>query len=152
MHVRRFAIFIALMFHSTAVDTSSEVIEIKVQKSKTSALPCYQKDIEKFSKQYEICPALLLAVIMVESNCRIEAVGMSGELGLGQIRQEFWRDFLNQQGIDDIRGVEATASVLSYHVKKWGMEKGVERYNGKGKKSIEYRQKIMKKRSEILSL
>jgi hypothetical protein len=152
MNIKRLLVSIVLIFHSTVLDETRQEIRIETQKSEALALPCYQEDIINFSKQYEICPALLSAVILIESNCQIDAVGLVGELGLGQIRKEFWKDFLDRQGIDDIKGVEAVASVLSYHVKKWGMKKGVERYNGKGKKAIEYRQKVMKKRSEILSL
>lgn len=149
---RAFLVISLFAFCPSKVENPDVLIQpIKVLPEKP-IFPCYHHEIEKYSNKYQICPGLLASVILVESNCKIDAVGKAGELGLGQIRKEIWGDFLQQNQIKDIRGVEATAAVLSYHVKKWGMKKGVERYNGQGKKAKEYRAKVMKKRQELLGL
>jgi hypothetical protein len=133
------------------VDQSRPSEPFDEKKSRIESINCHNSEILEFSKQYEIDPALLAAIILIESNCKYDAVGLVGEQGLGQIREEFWGEFLKEEGIEDIKSVQAVAAILSYHVKKWGLEKGIERYNGQGERARRYREKVLKKRDEIAS-
>lgn len=110
---------------------------------------CARLPIKKVAKDFGIDPALLFAVILIESNCEESAIGAVGEIGLGQIRPEIWAQKLEQAGIYDIASVEAAAWVLAYHVHKMGEYEGVQRYNGFGEQAQNYRDKVLTLRDNL---
>lgn len=89
---RAFLAISLLAFYPLKVPLKVENADALIQSTKVlpekPVFPCYHHEIEKYSSKYQICPGLLASVILVESNCKIDAVGKVGELGLGQIRKE----------------------------------------------------------------
>lgn len=110
---------------------------------------CSSLQIDEIAHAYSLDPALLLAVIMIESNCNQNAIGAVGEVGLGQIRPEIWGEMLYQVGITDISSAEAAAWVLAYHINRFGEYDGVRRYNGSGPKAEAYRDRVLATRDNL---
>jgi len=111
--------------------------------------------VYKYSREYNISPDLLMAVIHTESTYRPSAVSREGACGLTQIQPRWWAKELMSAGIltveEDIfdidRNIEAGAYVLSQYIStSKDIPEALYRYNGGG---IGYADKVLKRQRHI---
>jgi soluble lytic murein transglycosylase-like protein len=104
--------------------------------------------LEEAAQEFDVEPALLATVIIRESGCRPEVMGLQGEIGLGQINPFVWKNTLRREGLIEYTGqlynaeinLRCSSYILSRMLKRskgdtWG---ALRRYNGSGKRARAY--------------
>lgn len=109
------------------------------------------KIIVKNSEKYNINYETLIAIIYIESSF-IYIIGDDGNsYGLMQVNQKYWKKYVEEKGykMNDLFnpeiGIEIGTEILSKLIKKYGLYKGIEKYNG----SKEYVEKYKKTKGRI---
>lgn len=108
----------------------------------------FNVQVEAAATEFGVDPRLLATTIYRESDCRIDAVGGAGELGLTQVNPKVWTRTLKREGLitdatdllDMNTNLRAGAFILASCLKRadgdlWGTFR---RYNGSGKKARRY--------------
>lgn len=92
---------------------------------------CSFDDIyKKYSAYFGIDWKLIKAVALQESNENSEAVGDGGKaIGLMQLWSYHWGDYTRDEMFDPDINIEAGTKFLSYLVKKYGVNVGVQMFN-----------------------
>jgi len=96
-------------------------------------------------------PALLLAIVGVESSWRPWTVGAKGEVGLCQVRPDIHGATATQL-TDPAINVRTAAKVLRHCLKRSGgdIAGGVARYNGRGEAAEKYAARVLREREKLL--
>ena len=137
--------YVLMAMVSTATVQTSPPLDVKpVAKQKTSI----HKKLEKFIGDEYIAeeiskskyPYLIAAIGKVESDYRPQAVGKMGEYGMFQIRREIHGEFSDRMESQ----VSKCESILAPLILKYGLEKGVAKYNGSSVKAIKYSKKVIR--------
>ena len=110
--------------------------------------------LEAAAQEFDVEPALLATVIIRESGCRPDVMGLQGEIGLGQINPFVWKRPLINAGLiehaghlyDPERNLRSSSYILSRMLKRskgdtWG---ALRRYNGSGKRARAYADEAFK--------
>lgn len=85
---------------------------------------------KKYSEYFGIDWRLIKAVVLQESNENSEAVGDNGKaIGLMQLWSYHWGGHTRDEMFDPEINIEAGTKFLSYLVKKWGVNVGVQMFN-----------------------
>ena len=92
---------------------------------------CSFDDIyQKYASYFGIDWKLVKAVVLQESNENSEAVGDNGKaIGLMQLWSYHWGAHTRDEMFDPETNIEAGTKFLSYLVKKWGVNVGVQMFN-----------------------
>ena len=91
-----------------------------------------------------VSPDILTALIVVESSADSEAVSSKGALGLTQVMPNIWK-YDKKTLKNPYKNIEAGSSILSYYVKKHGLNGGLSAYNsGQKNGSPRYASKVMR--------
>lgn len=127
----------------------------------TFASLCTHEPVKGFDKMllqaatsYKVDPMILAVTVYRESGCDPNAIGSSGEIGLGQINPRVWSSELKAQGIiktkNDLKdariNLRASAYVLAKMLRasKGDTRSMFRRYNGSGPKARAYAQAQVK--------
>jgi soluble lytic murein transglycosylase-like protein len=96
-------------------------------------------------------PALLLAIVGVESSWRPWTVGAKGEVGLCQVRPDIHGATATELA-DPAINVRIAAKVLRHCLKRAGgdIAGGVARYNGRGEAAEKYAARVLREREKLL--
>jgi soluble lytic murein transglycosylase-like protein len=96
-------------------------------------------------------PALLLAIVGVESSWRPWTVGGKGEVGLCQVRPDIHGASATELA-DPAINVRTAAKLLRHCLKRAGgdMAGAVARYNGRGDAAEEYSKRVLAERGRLL--
>lgn len=102
-------------------------------------------------KHFPADPALLLAIVGVESSWRPWTVGGKGEVGLCQVRPDLHGASATELA-DPAINVRTAAKVLRHCLKRAGgdVAGAVARYNGKGDAADEYSERVLAERGRLL--
>jgi len=91
----------------------------------------------------EVSMDILTALIVVESNARVNAMSPRGALGLTQVMPGLWncdRSML----VDPYKNIEIGASILRNYIRRHGLVGGLSAYNsGKNNRSLPYAHKVL---------
>lgn len=120
------------------------------------------KCIQKYSKEFDLDPVLITALISIESSFNKDACSKKYHArGLMQVRFVVWKDLLRKNDIlnhiqlhDIDDGIKAGCIVLQYYINKCdSLKDALWEYNGKlrinGIKKYTYSNKILKRYQEI---
>lgn len=96
---------------------------------------------EKYGINYET----LIAIVYIESSF-IFIIGDNGNsYGLMQVNKKYWEDYVKKKGYQmyDLFqpevGIEIGTEILSRLIKRYGLIKGIEKYNGSSEYVIRYK-------------
>lgn len=100
---------------------------------------------------FPVDPALLLAIVGVESSWRPWAVGSKGEVGLCQVRPDIHGATATALA-DPAVNVRTAAKVLRHCFKRsdGDLTGAVARYNGRGEAADDYATRVLKERERLL--
>lgn len=101
---------------------------------------------------FPLDPALMLAIVGVESSWRPWALGSKGEVGLCQVRPDIHGASATALA-DPAINVRVAAKVLRHCFKRSGgdLRGGVARYNGRGEAADDYTARVLKEREKLLA-
>ena len=112
-------------------------------------------------KTWGVNPRLIALTVYRESRCKQNALGASGEIGLGQINPSVWESHMIEVGLikskedlwDPRKNLEATAYVLgeAYHYAGKDVQDAIRRYNGSGPRARKYAQEQVQRYRELWS-
>jgi len=107
-------------------DEAENIVVGTVQKIITSFDDIYKKYADYFGIDWR----LVKAVVLQESHENSEAVGDNGRaIGLMQLWNYHWGDHTRDEMFDPDINIEAGTKFLSYLVKKYGVDVGVQMFN-----------------------
>ena len=101
----------------------------------------------KWARVRRLPVRVIAAQVVVESNCNPLAVSHDGSIGLMQVRVHVWRrEFGLVRGgmFNADRSLEVGTEILRRHVVRLGLRRGIERYNGKGKRAKRYARRVLR--------
>ena len=108
----------------------------------------FSEYIDRAAFTYDVNPRVIALTVYRESRCKQDALGGSGEIGLGQINPRVWTKVLREQGLieeaadlyDPLTNLRATAYVLSECLRyaKGNHQDALRRYNGSGIQAERY--------------
>jgi soluble lytic murein transglycosylase-like protein len=90
---------------------------------------------------------VVAAQVSIESECNPRAKSSDGSIGLMQVRIETWRrvfKFEPKEMLEAGKSLEVGTEILRLQVARYGLRKGIERYNGKGPKARRYAAKVLR--------
>lgn len=102
--------------------------------------------VEKYSSLQGIDPELVMAIVIVESSGRLDAVSPKGAIGLMQVMPHMAEEL----GLDaDLFAIDTNIRlgtfILADNIRRWGYHKGIERYFwGTGAADDRYIGKVLK--------
>lgn len=104
-------------------------------------------------RHFPLDPALLLAIVGVESSWRPWAVGTVGEVGLCQVRPDLHGATATELA-DPAVNVRVAASVLRRCLKRANgdMAGAVSRYNGRGEAADVYAARVLEERARLVTV
>ena len=108
--------------------------------------------IERYSRQYELDPALVTAVVVVESSARPWAYSPKGAVGLMQVMPHMM-DPLGLAGNPTTieSNIEAGCWILASNIERLGEERGISAYFwGSNIRNLVYLEKVREARESIL--
>lgn len=107
--------------------------------------------VEKYSNQQELDPYLIMAVIIVESSGRINAVSPKGAIGLMQVMPHMAEELgFNGDLFDIDNNIRLGAFILADNIRRWGYHEGIQRYFwGTGALDNRYLTRVLKVIDEI---
>ena len=116
------------------------------------AEPAVERVVSAAARQFPQDPALLLAVVGVESSWRPWALGNVGEVGLCQVRPEL-HGFSTAELIDPEANVAAAARILQACLARsdGDLKGAVRRYNGAGPAAERYAAKVLAEHRRLLA-
>lgn len=103
--------------------------------------------ILKAAHEYQVDPTILASTVYRESKCDKNALGTSGEIGLGQVHPKVWLEDLKEHGIlkrekdlyKPLTNLRASAYILSTLAHRADTARDLFRmYNGSGKQAHKY--------------
>lgn len=102
--------------------------------------------VEKYSSLQGLDPYLVMAIIIVESSGRIDAVSPKGAIGLMQVMPHMAGELgLNADLFDIDTNIRLGTFILADNINRWGYHKGIERYFwGTGAADDRYISKVLK--------
>jgi soluble lytic murein transglycosylase-like protein len=125
------------------VDTAEYILHCE-----RSAPENFDSLVEDAGRESGINPRVIALTVYRESRCKQDALGGSGEIGLGQINPRVWTKVLREQGLieeaadlyDPLTNLRATAYVLSECLRyaKGNHQDALRRYNGSGIQAERY--------------
>lgn len=87
------------------------------------------KAVSIYSEAYDLSARLVMAMIIVESHGKVNAVSPKGAIGLMQV-MPWWKEELCI--MEDLFGIEANIKagchILANNISKWGYKEGIMRY------------------------
>ena len=89
-------------------------------RSQASASTRYEPLIQKYARQYGVDPALVRAVIQVESSWNPKAVSSAGAMGLMQLMPENVKDQKVSDPFDPEQNVRAGVEQRSWYLRQYG--------------------------------
>lgn len=108
----------------------------------------FDQMVVEAATEFGVDPRIVATTVYRESDCYAEALGSSGEIGLGQVHPRVWVATLVKKGIlhhqedlwDPQTNLRATAFILAcLHRRSAGdLEQVFRRYNGSGPKARAY--------------
>ena len=103
-------------------------------------------------RHFPVDPALLLAIVGVESSWRPWAVGSLGEVGLCQVRPDLHGATATQLAEPEVN-LRIAAKLLRHCLKRAGgdVPGAVARYNGRGQAAQEYAARVLGEREKVLA-
>jgi len=111
---------------------------------------CGDRDLAVLTAEWAHRRGLLARVIaaqvFVESSCNPRTVSLDGSVGLMQVRVKTWRREFGlgpAEMLDPSRSLEVGTEILRRHVSRFGLRKGLERYNGRGSGARLYARKVL---------
>lgn len=118
-----------------------------------------QKEIIKICSEYGISYELILGVISVESNFRVDTIGDGGNsFGLMQIQPKWWRKTMDREGVtnllDPLQNVRCGCAILLYLKNTYGTEyRALQAYNtGRPNTNNGYADKVYRRIGELTIL
>jgi len=102
--------------------------------------------IEKYSSLQVIDTELVMAIIIVESNGRIDAVSPKGAVGLMQVMPHMAEELGLKGDLFSIdTNIQLGTFILADNIRRWGYHRGIERYFwGTGAADDRYISKVLK--------
>jgi soluble lytic murein transglycosylase len=103
--------------HITDTPPSKKFEAFPIRRGKTRVIPAserYNTIIERAAKRYRISPALIKAVIRVESNFKPDAISHAGAQGLMQLMPETGKQFGIDNPFDPEQSIMGGARYLRY--------------------------------------
>lgn len=102
--------------------------------------------IEKYSSLQGIDTELVMAIIIVESNGRIDAVSPKGAVGLMQVMPHMAEELGLKGDLFSIdTNIQLGTFILADNIRRWGYHRGIERYFwGTGAADDRYISKVLK--------
>jgi len=91
---------------------------------------------------YGVSPAVLAALVFVESSCNPNAVSGRKSVGLTQVNPLVWK-YTKSQLMDPERNLRIGAQILASYTHKHGLVEGLHRYNGLGNHTNSYAEKVL---------
>lgn len=141
----------AHVLRGVAVPPSDRLVAFIARRYRV-AEPAVERVVSAATRHFPQDPALLLAVVGVESSWRPWALGNVGEVGLCQVRPEL-HGFSAAELIDPEANIAAAARVLQGCLARSGgdMEGAVRRYNGAGPAAERYATKVLAEHRRLLA-
>ena len=102
--------------------------------------------VEKYSSLQGIDTELVMAIIIVESNGRIDAVSPKGAVGLMQVMPHMAEELGLKGDLFSIdTNIQLGTFILADNIRRWGYHRGIERYFwGTGAADDRYISKVLK--------
>jgi len=91
----------------------------------------------------EVSMDILTALIVVESNARVNAMSSRGALGLTQVMPDVWKCDPSILA-DPYKNIEIGAAILKNYIRRHGLVGGLSAYNsGRNNRSLPYAHKVL---------
>ena len=91
---------------------------------------------------YGVSPAVLAALVFVESSCNPNAVSGRKSVGLTQVNPLAWK-YTKIELMDPEKNLRVGAQILAHYVHRHGLVEGLHHYNGMGNPTNEYAEKVL---------
>lgn len=148
------AMLAALSFSSTRTvraRTSSDLAR-RIARRYRVATPAVERVIALAEQHFPADPALVLAIVGVESSWRPWAVGAAGEVGLCQVRPDMHGASASEL-VDPAVNIRVAARLLHHCLKrsKGDVSRAIARYNGSGDAAEQYASRVLGERKRLLA-
>ena len=85
------------------------------------------------SRKHQLDPRLVASIVIVESRANPFAISPSDAVGIMQIHVPTWAPIVDQESINLFKledNIDFGSRILRDHVKRYGLDEGIKRYNG----------------------
>jgi len=129
-YVENDEIFSPLLKAISPITNFIDEVENTVMGTIEKTIKSFDEIYQSWASYYGIDWHLVKAVVLQESNENPDAVGDSGKaIGLMQLWSYHWGNYTREEMFIPEINIEAGTKFLSYLVKKWGVNVGVQMFN-----------------------